>query len=158
MRRNEYIFHGGVLASGSLQTNNVPRIVGYQGNQSITVKVHGVDKDQNVLEKILDGAVNNGANEVNGVYLSIEKPTDLQNNARKLAIEDAKKKVKELADASGLKVGKIVSVSESSGGYYPYAYESSMMNAAPSAKSVAPDIQTGSQEISETMTVEFELK
>lgn len=38
--------------------DNTPRITGYTGNQSITVKVHGVDKDTSVISKIEDGAVN----------------------------------------------------------------------------------------------------
>lgn len=142
--------------------NGTPKITGYQGNQSVTVKVRGVDKSQSVLEKILDGSVNNGANQINGVNLTVEKPTDLQNQARKLAIADAKVKARQLADEAGLKLGKVVSVSESSGGYpgpIPYAVNSAYgLGGGTMEKSIAPDIQTGSQEISETMTVVFELK
>lgn len=141
--------------------NGSPRITGYQGNQSVTVKIRGVDKDQTVLEKILDGSVNNGANEINGVNLTVEKPTDLQNQARKLAIDDAKKKARELAAEAGLNLGKVVSISESSGEYpgpIPYALNSAMGLGGGTVKSVAPDIQTGSQEITETMTVVFEVK
>jgi len=142
--------------------NGTPRITGYQGNQSVTVKVHGVDKDQSVLEKILDGAVNNGANQIDGVSLTVEKPTDLQNQARKLAIADAKAKAQELAAEAGLNLGKVVSISESYGGYpgpLPYALNSAVgMGGGGDAKSIAPNIQNGSQEISETMTVVFEVK
>lgn len=140
--------------------NGTPKITGYQGNQSVTVKVSGLDKSQAVLEKILDGAVNNGSNEINGINLSVEKPTDLQNQARKLAIVDAKKKAQELASEAGLTLGKIVSLSESRGGYPgPIMYDRAVtMGMGGAGKSVAPDIQTGSQEVSETMTVVFEVK
>ena len=143
-------------------TNGTPKITGYQGNQSVTVKVHGVDKDQTVLEKILDGAVNNGANQINGVNLTVENPTDLQNNARKLAIDDAKKKAQELAAEAGLTLGKVVSISESGGSYpgpIPYAANAALgMGGAADVKSIAPDIQNGNQDITETMTVTFEVK
>lgn len=138
-----------------------PVITGYQGNQTITVKVRGVDKSQDQLNKILDGAVNNGANQIDAVSLTIEKPTDLQNQARKLAIDDAKNKAQELAKEAGLNLGKVVSLSENSGGYpgpLPYALNSAMGMGGGGDKSIAPNIQTGSQEISETMTVVFELK
>jgi len=141
--------------------NGTPKITGYQGNQSVTVKVHGVDKNQDVLNQILDGAVNNGANQIEGNTLTIEKPTDLQNNAKKLAIDDAKKKAQELASEAGLTLGKIVSISENSNNYpgpIMYGMAPQAMSTGGDTKSIAPDIQTGSQEITETMTVVFEIK
>ena len=121
-----------------------------------------MDKDQTILNKILDGVVNNGANQIDGTSLTVEKPTDLQNQARKLAIADAKVKAQELADEAGLKLGKVVSVSESSGGYpgpIPYAMNATYgMGGVAMDKSIAPDVQVGSQEISQTMTVVFEIK
>jgi len=148
----------GVIVPGG--GGGVPTISGYQANQTVTVKVHGVDKSQDVLNKILDGAVNNGANEVDGVNLSIENPDALQQQAQTLAIASAKTKAQALAQAAGLTLGKVTSVSENSGGYpgpVPYALNSAM-SLGGAAKSVAPDIQTGSQEIDETMSVTFEVK
>lgn len=139
---------------------SVPTIVGYQGNQSITIKVHGVDKDQTVLEKILDGAVNNGANEINGVNLTIENPDLLQQQAQQKAIDNAKQKAAALAKTAGLSLGKVVSVSEAGAPntFAPTAYSLNSAMGGAEAKSVAPDVQTGSQEINETMTVVFEVK
>ena len=142
-------------------SNGTPTITGYQGNQSITVKVHGVDKDQTVLDTIVDGAVNNGANEIDGVNLSVENPDALQQQAQQLAIANAKQKAQALAQAAGLTLGKVVSVSESGAGLpgpLPYALNSSMAMGIGGAKTVAPNIQTGNQEIDETMSVTFEVK
>ncbi len=138
-----------------------PTITGYQGNQTVTVKVHGVDKDNSVLGKILDGAVNNGANEINGVNLTVENPKDLEQDARMKAIDDAKQKAQELANKAGLKLGKVVSISESQSGYpgpISYTANALMGMGGQDAKSIAPDIQTGSQDITETMTVTYEVK
>lgn len=150
--------YGGVMSpSGS----KVPTIVGYQGNQSVTVKVRGVDKDQAVLEKILDGAVNNGANEINGINLSIENPDALQQQAQQIAIANAKVKAQALAKAAGLSLGKVVSISETGNNYpgpIPYALDSAMGMGGAVAKSIAPNIQTGSQDITESMSVVFEVK
>jgi uncharacterized protein YggE len=142
------------------QANGTSKISGYQGNQTVTVKVRGVDKSQDILEKILDGSVNNGANQIDGVYFAVENPDDLKQQARKMAIEKAKAKAQELAKEAGLTLGKVVSLSESSGGYDPIMpYASSMgMGGGMMDKSVSPDIQLGSQEISQVMTVTFELK
>jgi uncharacterized protein len=140
-------------------------IVGYQGNQTVTVKFLGVDKNQDRVEKVLDGVVAAGANEVYGPYFSFNDPDDLKQQARKLAIAKAKEKAQELAQEAGLTLGKIVSVSES-GGYYPtpmmYGYDKAVTNQASEARAVAPSmaptIEPGQTEITQTMTVVFEVK
>lgn len=137
-------------------------ITGYQGNQTVTVKMYGIDKSQEQVEKVLDGSVNSGANEIQGVQFSFKDPDDLRQQARKLAIAKAKEKAQELASEAGLKLGKVISVSEN-GGYYPgpipYAGDAyGMGGSAVAQKSVAPNVQPGSQDIIQTMTVVFEIK
>jgi uncharacterized protein YggE len=150
--------YGGVMVPGGVPS--VPKITGYQANQTVEVKIHGVDKDQTVLEKVLDGAVNNGANEVNGVNFSFNNPDSLQQQAQEQAIANAKVKAQALAKAAGLSLGKVVSVSETNSyipGPVPYALNSAAgMAGAP--KSIAPDIQPGSQDVTESMSVVFEVK
>lgn len=143
--------------------NGTPRITGYQGNQSINVKVHGIDKSQDILEKILDGSVNNGANQIQGVNFSFENPDSLQQQARKLAIDKAKVKAQDLAQEAGLSLGKVVSIAETNSGFpgpMPYALNSApaMAGGMADVKSIAPNVEPGSQDISESMTVVFEVK
>ena len=140
--------------------NGSTKIVGFQGNQIISVKIHAVDKDQKKLNSILDGAVNNGANEIQGVNLTIEDPDSLKQEARKLAISKAKEKAQDLAKEAGLTLGKVVSVSES-GGYpipQPYMLAKGMSGTEVMDSSVMPNVEPGSQEIVETMSVTFEVK
>lgn len=130
---------------------------GYQAVQSITVKVHSVDKSTDKLNKILGGATDNGANEVLGVYFTFNDPDSLKQAARKQAIAHAKEKAAELASEAGLRLGKVVSVSESSSNYpVPLPYGIGGGLSEPSVKN--PDIQTGSQEIVVDMTLVFEVK
>src|SRR3989344_5545859 len=79
-------------------------IIGYQLNQTITVKVRGMDKSTDILSKILKGGVQQGANEVNGVSFGFDDADELRQEARKLAIEKAKVKAQDLAQAAGLKL------------------------------------------------------
>jgi uncharacterized protein YggE len=149
-----------MMVGGTPIKPSTPTITGYEGDQTITVKVHGVDKDTSVLDKILDGAVINGANEINDVNLSVEDPSSIQQQAQVKAIADAKQKAQALAQEAGLTLGKVVNVSETQPAVFapmPYALNSAM-SAGGGAASVAPNIQTGSQEIDETMTVTFEVK
>lgn len=135
-------------------------ITGYQANQTITIKVRGVDKSTEKLGEVLAGVTSNGANQINGVSLGFDDPDDKRQEARKLAIEKAKAKAEELAKASGLRLGKVVNVSES-GGFSgpPIAYGEGSGGAMPLYdKAVSPNIEPGNQDITATMMVVFEVK
>jgi len=143
-------------------SNGQSNITGYQANQTITIKIHGIDKSQSTLEKIVDEAVNRGANEIQGVSFTFEDADNLRQEARKMAIAKAKEKAAELAAEAGLSLGKVVSISEAGTNYpgpIPYATDSfGRGGAVAPEKSVAPNIEPGSQDITETMTVVFEVK
>jgi hypothetical protein len=135
-------------------------IIGYQANQTVTVKIHNADKEKEKIGKVIDGATNNGVNQVNGVYFSFDDVDDYRNEARKLAVENAKVKARELAEVAGLKLGKVVSIAEGASSYYPEpmydkAYATGMGGGA---SSVAPEVQPGTQDITENITVVFEVK
>lgn len=134
--------------------NGQNNLIGYQASQSVTIKIKGIDKSQAQLEKILDGAVNNGANDVQGVVLSFLDTDVLKQSARKQAIEKAKQKAEELADESGLRLGRVINVVE---GASDYPAPGPMASFAVRNKSIAPNIEPGSQEVTETVSLIFEV-
>ncbi len=141
--------------------NGRNEIVGYDSSQNINVKVRGVDKSNETVGKILSGAVDNGANQVYGSQFTIDDPDSLKQEARKLAIEKAKVKAKELAEASGIKLGKVVSVQDGEG-YYPtpvgiYA-DKAMGFGGGGGEAIAPSVEPGSQDVVQTVTLVFEVK
>ncbi len=132
-------------------------ITGYQANQSLSVKIHNIDKSTEMLGKLIDGVTTAGANQINGVSLSFEDADNLRQEARKQAIDKAKQKAQELAAQAGLRLGRIVSISESSPSYpMPMAY--GMGGGAMDSKAIAPQVSPGSQDITATITVTFEVK
>ncbi len=134
-------------------------ITGYQGNYTITIKVHGADQIKDKLGSIIAGVTDNGANQINGVSLSVDNPDSLRQQAQEIAIENAKQKAQALAAKAGLKLGRIVSISDSGSGGYPVPYAAdSAYGLGAAEKSFAPSIQPGSQDITANMTIVFELK
>ena len=95
------------------------KIVGYNVNITLKIKVKDFDK----INQVIDTATSLGANQIGNLSFTIddEKLEELKMEARKQAIEKAKKKAKEIANAAGLKLGRIVNISEStpSNSYYP---------------------------------------
>lgn len=132
-------------------------ITGYSANQSITIKVRGIDKSTDKLSKILGGVTGTGANQINGVSLSFDDPNELRSQARIKAIATAQQKATELANAAGLRLGRVVNVMEQE--YYgqpiPYA---AGYGGEGDMKSVAPNVEPGNQDIVANMTVVFEVK
>lgn len=66
------------------------------------------------INNAIDSSIASGANLVGGIefILNDSKREELENKARKEAVKKAKKKAENLANASGIKLGKIVDVKE----------------------------------------------
>jgi hypothetical protein len=122
------------------------RIDGYSARNSVLVKIRDLDK----AGPILDAASNAGANEVYGPTLSRSDEDALQAKALRGAVEDARKKAEALADAAGVRLGRVTSITEgSSGGWQPYYASERAL-----AKDAAP-IEPGTQDSQATVTVTF---
>lgn len=89
--------------------NNKPNeIIGYQVDNMLSVNFRDLTKIGTGLQR----AVNAGANNIYGISFTFADPTSLQDEARIEAIKDATKKAKSMADAAGIKLGKIISINE----------------------------------------------
>lgn len=88
------------------------KVTGYTVNQSLEVK-----SDIEKINQVIDASSSSGTNVVGGIefLLNDEKQLELENKARKEAVDKAKRKAKSLADAAGIKLGKVVDVTESTG-------------------------------------------
>lgn len=134
-------------------------ITGYMANQSITIKVRGVDKSTEKLSRVLGGVTAAGANQINGVSLSFDDPDNLRQQAREMAIAKAKEKAQALAQTAGLRLGRVVNVSETTADFpFPVPYAAGLGAGGDSARSVAPEIAPGNQDIIANMTVVFEVR
>jgi uncharacterized protein YggE len=68
------------------------------------------------LAAVIDAAVGAGANNIYGISLSIDDTTALANDARAKAVAEARSHADTLAKAAGMKVTRIISISEIGGG------------------------------------------
>lgn len=94
-------------------SGSVPTIAGYNATNMLDVRV----RDLPSLGTILDAAVTDGANTINGITFGLADSIPVMNEARTAAVADAKARAEVLAAASGAKLGKLVSVTET--GIYP---------------------------------------
>jgi uncharacterized protein YggE len=86
------------------------RIVGYRASNVVQVRT----KDVEGIGKIVDAAVAAGANVVRNVHFTLEAPERAEAEARTLALQDAAGKARQVAAAAGVKLGRLLAVTESS--------------------------------------------
>jgi uncharacterized protein len=127
-------------------SGSTPSIAGYVATNMLDVRV----RDLATLGPILDAAVTDGANTMNGIIFGLAEPTPVMNEARTKAVADAKARAEVLATAAGGTLGRMVSMSEM--GVYPGPAPMFRQDAA----SAVP-IQSGQIGMTSSVTVTYEI-
>lgn len=130
-------------------------LAGYEVYQEVTIKVRNLDKVGEIIEAVT--AV--GANQVGDIAFTIDDTDEIKKVARAEAVTKAQQKAKEMAELTGIKLGKLVNVYENEG-YVP------MPQYLSNAKSIdlgmgggaAPEIQTGENEVRLEVTLVYEVR
>lgn len=131
------------------QQNRQPQITGYQANNTVNIKVRDITR----LGQVLDALAAEGANQIHGPSFSIGEPEPVMDEARREALEKAQARAKTYADALGLKVKRIVSISEGGNGMPRPIMRAEAMVARDAATPVAP----GETTLSAHLELVFEL-
>ncbi|MER5886393.1 SIMPL domain-containing protein [Streptomyces sp. NPDC001941] len=90
------------------------KLTGYQATQVFSVKVRSIKKTGSVLQAAMDAA--GDAGRVHGVAFDVADNQGLRAKARRAAHTDAHDKALQHARLSGMKLGRLVSLSEADGG------------------------------------------
>ena len=126
-------------------------LTGYEVSQNIEVKVRNIDD----AGKIVEGVANIGVTDMNGPNFAIDKEDELRDQARALAIKDAKKKARALARDLGVRLVRIIRFSEGGAIYQIYA-KTELMASDGVAKS--PELPSGENKITSNVTVTYEIR
>ena len=130
--------------------NQPPTITGYQASNTVSIKVREIGK----LGEVLDALVASGANQVNGPSFEIDQPEAAYDEARQAALKKAQARAEMYAKSLGLRVRRIVSISEGGGFRPPMPMMKAMaMDARAESAPVAP----GETTLSANLDVVFEL-
>jgi len=132
-----------------------PKITGYQLTQRVTVKIRDFSK----INLIVGSLAPNGANDISQITFTVDNWGDYQLQAQIAAIQEVMKKKAALEKATGIKIGQILSISNS--GNIPIYNNNktlSMQAMAPlGAGNNEAAINPGSQEITSEQTIVFPL-
>lgn len=133
-----------------------PKIAGYQATNTINIRIHNLDKAPDMV----DALVANGINQLNGPFFTIDNPEDKMNQARREAIQKARKKAELYADATGLKIKRIVSINENAnmGGPQPYPMMMKAAMADAAGREASTPIAPGQVDVDVTVNITYELE
>lgn len=132
--------------------NQPPKLVGYTASNQLNVRF----RDIRNTGKILDALVAEGANQINGPNLTIDKPEEALDEARTKALAVGRARAELYARSLGMRVVRLLSVSES-GGSYPVPPPMPVMMEA-RAQSASTKIDPGEQKLQVNLGMTFELQ
>jgi uncharacterized protein len=133
--------------------NRPPRLTGYRASNTVNVRF----RDLKRTGPILDALVAEGANQISGPNLTIDKPESALDEARTKAIANGRARADLYARALGLRVVRLISVSEGGGHYAPPPMPMVMM-AERGAADASSKIDPGTQQLQVSVSMSFELQ
>ncbi|WP_460813033.1 SIMPL domain-containing protein [Luteimonas pelagia] len=127
-----------------------PSITGYQATNTLNVTVREIDR----LGEVMDALVASGANQVHGPGFEIDEPEAVRDEARRRALATAQARAEMYAGTLGLRVRRIVSISEGGGMGPPMPM---MAMARAEAADAGTPIAPGESTLGVNLDVVFEL-
>lgn len=100
-----------VWSERTASDGNRARITGFVASNTVMVRV----RDLASLGRILDAVIEDGANDFNGLQFDVQNPEPLMDEARRAAVADAMARAALLAEAAGVTLGPVQSISEQGG-------------------------------------------
>lgn len=129
-----------------------PEITGYTVSNQVEVKVRDLDR----FSDVLDGAIAAAGDDVrvNSIGFTVDDPAEAQGDARVEALADARARAEQIAAETGVTLGRVISVSESTDGMVGPPFESAMDGRGGGPTPVSP----GEQEVRVNVSVVYEIE
>jgi uncharacterized protein YggE len=133
--------------------NQPPKLNGYTASNQLSVRFRDIAN----AGKILDALVSQGANTINGPTLTIDKPESALDEARARAVTAGRARAELYARSLGMRIVRLVSVSESSSSF-PMPPPMPMYARAEVAQAADSKIDPGEQKLQVNVAMTFELQ
>ncbi len=124
------------------------KITGFVASSMLTLRLRDLERVGEVLDQVLDA----GANRFRGLRFDLSDPQEIEDSLRSEAVEDAIRKARQLAEASGMVLGPVRSIDDlGSGGGHPQPMMMEM------ARSSAVPVEAGSLGFSYSVNMVFDI-
>ncbi len=131
--------------------NQSPVLTGYQANNTVSLRIRKIEQ----TGKLLDTLVGVGANQISGPNFRVENSDAALDEARIAAVKTARTRAELYAGAAGMRVRRIVTISESAG-FEPGPRP--VMSMARMDKEASTPVAPGEVALTVNVTMAFELE
>jgi len=151
------------IAAEDFQTQRVSLNPNYDAdkkkyNYVATQTVQILLRDLSKYDVLMEGLVNEGINRIDNVEFKSSKMMQLQSDARKLAIKEARAKAEDFVSVLGQKVGKAILISDNSQTYNPQPRMYAMKATFDAESAPRETLAIGEIEITANVSVNFVLE
>jgi|SRR3989338_1022905 len=129
-------------------------ISGYELRQSVEIKIRDFSKISTILGVLADL----GVNEIGQLTFDVDDSDQYLNKAREEAFTKAKVKAKAMSEYSGVRLGRVVTFSESGAFPTPIFYREAALGIGGDFSKAEPIIEPGSQELRLNVAVTYEIR
>jgi len=150
------------IKEGDIKTTNYTIYPNYREDgqpqtYEVTANIKVSVNDFDILEQAIDSAVSLGATNVGGISFSVSDLTrdDLEDELRNEAINKAKEKAEKIANSAGIKLGKIINISEDTVSPQPPMYFDRALTMEASG-SPETQVSPGTSTVIKTVTLSYE--
>jgi len=128
-------------------------LAAYVVSQTVEVRIRDISK----AGEILSGVGEFGVTDVSGLTFTVDNEDEVKNQARDLAIKDAKSQAESLAKSLGVRLVKITNFTE--GGRYPVYYEmNKSMALGMGGDGAIPQVPMGENKIISNVSITYEIR
>lgn len=147
MQTQQVALHPVWSKGGSYNGDGRREITGFQASNTLMLRVRDLEQLGSVLDRVLTA----GANRFQGLSFGVEDPAAIADQIRGEAVKDAIRKATQLAEAAGMELGPVRSISEHGGG------GARPMMAMEMARSDAMPVEAGELSFSHNVSVVFDM-
>ncbi len=128
-------------------------VIGYQVSNTVTAKIRTLGKVGTVIDAV--ATAGGDLTRINGITFTVDNPTTAMNQARDMAMADAKVKAEQLAKDGGVTLGKPTFISDNSYAPTPPMYAVPAAKDAAAAGSVTTPISAGEMDVTVNVQVTY---
>jgi uncharacterized protein YggE len=130
-----------------------PEITGYTAANVLQIRTGNLDS----VGKLIDAGMQAGANQINRLVFTLKDEHSAQVQALRMAAQKAQSKAEEMAGSLGLKVVRVLSLTENERGVRPIIAQTRGMQAEALSSAAPTPVEAGTIEVRSSVTLSAEI-
>ncbi|MGE5552987.1 MAG: SIMPL domain-containing protein [Betaproteobacteria bacterium] len=129
-------------------------LTGYQATSLVTA----VTEETAEVGALVDAAVSAGANTVQDISFSVADPAEVRQQALARAIADARSRAQKMAEAAGVRLGKVIAMSDATTVEHPVTFTKEALDLGAASRTARTPVEPGQIRFTTRVQVTFAIR